>query len=634
MKIKLSDIVTLDYETFYSKEYSLSLKKYNTSSYIRDPQFYAQMVGIKDGTKKTVWYPHDRIAEGLHKHRVAERPVMCHNTSFDGFILSEHYDCIPPFYLDTLSMARGLHGTLSRNDLDTVSRLYGRGGKVKPHALKKVKGIRILSEHPELEKLLAEYMCGDTDECYAIGKMQLAVYPSDELELIDWTIRQFCDPVLRLDAKMVKEELEDEVSGKAAKQRAAMVPPEVLQSADRFAAALEQLGVEPPVKISNATGELTYAFAKNDLQFQELLEHDDERVVALVEARLATKSTIGETRARRMLELAGKPIPVGYNYCAAHTTRWGGTNKLNWQNMGRIQRDSAGKIIPTTGRLRRSIMAPPNHMLVVADSAQIEARTLAWLAGQDDVLERFATGVDNYKIMASKIYKVDPSDIDKIQRFVGKVAVLGLGYGMGANKFQHTLAAGAMGPSVELSDAESKAAVYAYRSANNKIKDFWKYCEDVILTQMLANKEGSYKCLEWDGESIWLPNGLGLHYYALAANFDERSGKYTSFKYQMRRKYVHTWGGTMTENITQALARVIIGEQLLIVERWLRTLKLAKGEYARVVMTTHDEIVACVPKRFVKEVEAFMLKTMSTPPKWAAGLPLSAETGHAMRYEK
>jgi hypothetical protein len=404
MKIKLSDIVTLDFETYYAKDYSLSLKKYNTSSYVRDPQFYAQCLGIKDGTKKTVWYRPEQIAEALYKHRVHERPTMAHNMPFDGLILSHHYKVVPPMYLCTLAMSRGLHGTLSRNDLDTVSRLYGRGGKVKPQALKKVKGIRILPD--ELLIQLAEYMCGDTEECAAIGKIQLKVFPTDELELIDWTVRQFCDPVLRLDKKLVQEELEDEISGKAAKRRRALLVASfdgvldgiddklsadekfqrMLQSNDKLAAALESLGVDPPVKMSNSTGELTYAFAKNDLGFQELLDHDDDRVVALVEARLATKSTIGETRALRMLEFVGMPMPIAYNYCGAHTTRWSGANKVNAQNFARIVRDGAGKILPETGRLRRSIMAPPNHVLVVSDSAQIEARTLAWLAGQDDIV--------------------------------------------------------------------------------------------------------------------------------------------------------------------------------------------------------------------------------------------------------
>lgn len=637
MKFKLRDIVTLDLETFYSKEYSLSLKKYNLSSYVRDPQFYAQCIGIKDGTKKTVWYDHDEIPYALKKHDVANRPMMCHNTSFDGFVLSEHYGIVPPYYLCTLSMARGLHGTLTRNDLDTVSRLYGRGGKVKPAALKNVKGIRIPT--PALLEALAEYMCGDTDECYAIGKMQLAVYPDAELDLIDWTVRQFCDPVLRLDAKLVQEELEDEMSGKAAKRRTIMafealshliphdlgkssdeIMTDVLQSADRFASALEALGVDLPYKISPSTGELTYAFAKNDLAFQDLLEHEDDRVVALVEARLATKSTGAETRARRMLELAGKEVPVAYNYCGAHTTRWSGGNKLNFQNFRRQAYLDDGNADPTSGRLRRSILAPPGHVLVVCDSSQIEARTNATLSGQLDVVEAFSQKRDLYCEFASVVYGRKITKADKLERFIGKICVLALGYGMGWKKLQATLAMGTMGPAVFIDEREARRIVNLYRTMNKEIVSMWMRSEE-ILTQMIHRQDGAYKCLEWDYESVWLPSGLGLHYYALNAQYD--GDKFRDFTYRERGKYKKIYGGLMTENITQALARVIVGEQLLTVNK----------EY-RCVMTTHDELVAVAPKKKAKDCLAFMLETMRTPPAWMPDVPLDAEGGYAANYSK
>jgi DNA polymerase len=631
VKVNLRDIVTLDFETFYSTDYSLSKKNYNTSSYIRDPQFYAQCVGIKDGTKKTVWYEHKDIANALKKHSVATRPLMCHNTQFDGFILSHHYGVIPPVYLDTLSMARGLHGTLGRNDLGSVSRLYGRGGKVKPQALKKVKGMRVVTG--TLLEELAEYMCGDVDECYEIGKIQLKVYPSDELDLIDWTIRAFCDPVLEVDGKLIQEELDDEISGKAAKQRAAQVDPKTLLSADLFAAALEARGVQVPQKISPATGEVTYAFAKNDLAFQALLEHDDEIVVALVEARLATKSTIGETRARRMLELVGRKVPVAYNYCGAHTTRWSGGNKLNFQNFQRQGLLKDGSLDLSTGRLRRAILAPDDHVLVVCDSAQIEARVNAWLSGQNDILKAFADGEDVYKKMASAIYLVPIDEVTKAQRFIGKIAVLGLGYGMGWRKFQHTLAAGAMGPPVDISDAEAQRIVRMYRATSKEIVAMWARCEH-ILSNMIQRNNGQYKCLEWDHESVWLPNGMGLHYYALNAQFDDERGKYTNFKYRQRGAYTHIYGGLALENFVQALSRVIIGEQLLRVKRNLALLPITKKQHARVVMTTHDELVSCVPVKHARKTLDMMVKVMADAPAWAPGLVLNAEGGYDRCYSK
>jgi hypothetical protein len=640
MGIKLSDILTLDFETFYSTEYSLTKKNYNTSSYIRDPQFKVHCIGVKDGTKKTVWFPGEDTAKVLKQYGAKSRPVMAHNMPFDGFIMSDRYGVVAPYYLCTLSMARALHGTLSRNDLDTVSRMYGRGGKVAPANLKKVKGLRDLP--PELLEGLAEYMCGDVDECYAIGKVQLKVFPQKELDVIDWTVRQFCDPVLQINPKLVQEELDDEVSGKASKRRvvAAMKSidglikksvdsdksvddriKDMLQSAEQFASALECLGVDPPVKL-NKDGELTYAFAKNDLAFQDLLEHEDERVVALVEARLATKSTIGETRARRMLELTGRPVPVAYNYCGAHTTRWSGGNKLNFQNFQRQAYFEDKSPDLSTGRLRRSIIAPDGYVLVVCDSAQIEARVLAWLADQLDILEAFANGEDVYKKMAAQIYNVDISTVTKDQRFIGKIAVLGLGYGMGWKKFRATLAMGTMGPAVFIDENEARRIVNMYRRSADMVVALWEKAEK-ILGEMICRREGTYKCLEWDEQSVWLPNGLGLHYYALNGQYDPDREKFTDIQYRERGRYRKIYGGLFTENLVQALARVIIAEQLLVV-----------NQKYRAVMTTHDEIVALARTSHADKCLNFMYKTMSTPPEWAPTLPLSCEGGYDICYSK
>src|SRR5690606_2260190 len=167
---------------------------------------------------------------------------------------------------------------------------------------------------------------------------------------------------------------------------------EDLMSNPKFAALLQQRGVDPPMKISPTTGKVTYAFAKSDLDFQALAK--DPRVADLCEARIRVKSTIGETRAVRFLE-AGKDgmcLPILLNYSGTHTHRWSGGNKMNLQNLKR------------GGELRRSILAPDGHVIVVADSAQIEARVLAWLAGQDDVVEAFRNKCDLYSEFASFVF--------------------------------------------------------------------------------------------------------------------------------------------------------------------------------------------------------------------------------------
>jgi DNA polymerase len=178
------------------------------------------------------------------------------------------------------------------------------------------------------------------------------------------------------------------------------------------------------MKKSLATGRQTYAFSKTDEEFKALLEHPDTQVQALVAARLGVKSTIEETRTERFIGIALRgPMPVPLRYYAAHTGRWGGDDKLNLQNL------------PRTSPLKKAILAPYGYVIIDSDSSQIEARTLAWLAGQDDLVEAFDRGEDVYRIMASAIYLKAIEDVTKDERFVGKTTILGAGYGMGAAKF-------------------------------------------------------------------------------------------------------------------------------------------------------------------------------------------------------
>lgn len=636
MDFKLRDIVGIDFETFYSTEYSLKKKAYNTSAYVWDPQYKTQCVAIIDGGKPAVWYDGKDVQRKLKEYSVASRPIVAHNTAFDGFILSQRYGVIPPYYFDTLSMAKGLHGTLTRNDLDTVARLYGMGHK-KPNVLRRCKGVRDLP--PDLLDLLGEYCAVDTDLCWNIMKLQLKVMPPKELDLIDWTIRCFCDPILKVNQALVKEEYDDEVARKTALQTVAGVPPEVLQSAELFAEALRACGVEPPTKTSPTTGEVTYAFAKTDYRFTDLLEYEDHPMVSkLVEARLATKSTIGETRAKRFMNVGDRPLPVGLGYCNAHTTRWGGNNKMNLQNLERPEYGPDGQVVPTSGRLRRSIIAPENHVIGVVDSAQIEARINAWLSGHEALLEVFRLsdqklGPDPYRVQASLSYNKPVEEITKGERFVGKIQILGLGYKMGAPKLRTTLALGTMGPATHVTEQEAQHFVNSYRETNKPIVDMWGRCRNILI-DLINDRSGEYKCISWDDRSIWLPSGLGLHYHHLHGIEDGQSDRWSSFMYYVRGKPVRIYDGLTLENIVQGLARCVIGWQLLNIEAEFRKLKLRRTERARVVSMTHDENIGVFPTRLAEPCMEIMRSCMSTGPRWAVGLPLAVDGGYDTHYSK
>jgi DNA polymerase family A len=607
----LDDIVTLDFESYYAADYSLTLKKYNTSSYVRDPQFKAHCVGICDGRKGAVWYAPEDIGSALRKHAVASRPVCAHNTAFDGLILAERYDIVPPFYYDTMGMTAALHGTAAKHSLDAIATLYDIGGKT--GGLLNTKGKRELTEE-ELE-LLGEYCCNDTDLCRMVLELQLRWMPEKELRHIDWTLRAFCDPVLYVNQALAKEEYDAQVANKKAKQEAAALTPEILLSDDKLAAALEVLGVDVPLKISPADGTMKPAFSKQDKVFTDLLEHDDERVVALVEARLATKSTIGESRAQRFMEIGDRKLPMAYKYCAAHTTRWGGTNKMNVQNLTR------------GGRLRRSIVAPPDHVIVVCDSKQIEPRLNNWLWDDHEMLDAFAPGKDPYKAQATRTYGVPEIEINKDQRFVGKVQTIALGYGMGWLKLQATLAAGIMGPALEVDEATARDWVDAYR-ANSKIPGGWKFLDNV-LASMCTDRPGRHKCFEWERGHVWGPSGLALHYPGLrGVETVDRHGhtSFGDFTYIAGKngKRSKIWGGSFDENWIQYLARCVVADQILLI--------IDAGR--RVVGMSHDEVICVAHKSQADACLDDMMAAMRTVPNYVQGVPLDAEGGYDICYSK
>jgi DNA polymerase len=372
------------------------------------------------------------------------------------------------------------------------------------------------------------------------------------------------------------------------------------------------LNVEPPKKISPTTGKETYAFSKTDEAFKALLEHENPIVQAIVAARLGVKSTLEETRTERFLGIAERgALPVPLRYYAAHTGRWGGDDKLNLQNL------------PRQSPLKYAIIAPLGFKMIDSDSSQIEARTLAWLAEQDDLVEAFDNGEDVYKIMASAIYGKPISEITKDERFVGKTTILGAGYGMGAAKFQAQL----KNFGVEVALEEAKRIIDTYRTTYPKISAFWKTAGKA-LDAILANQVMSFgrnNVLQIEGHNgIRLPNGLYIKYPNLRFIANHDDGK-REMAYDVKKGKAwipnRIYGGKVTENVCQALARIIIGDQMLLVAK----------KY-KVVMTVHDAIACVVPEHEVSNGTDYVEMCMKIRPQWAPELPLSCESGHGESY--
>lgn len=600
-------LITIDFETFYDQDFSLS--KITTEEYIRSSQFEVIGVGVKVDNEPTQWAsgPRKELGQWLKQFPFAESMVLAHNTMFDGAILKWHFGIDAKIWADTLCMGRAIHGVEVGGSLKALAERYQVGAKGDEviHA----KGKRRLDFSDEELSRYGDYCLNDVDITYNLFGLMAPSFPRDELRLIDLTLRMFIDPVLEVDEDLMREHLRDIQLAKQELLDNTGAEKAELLSNPKFAALLKEFGVIPPTKISPTTGKETLALAKNDEEFKALAEHPDVRVQALVAARLGTKSTLEETRTERFLEISSRgALPIPLRYYAAHTGRWGGDDKINMQNLP--SRGEHG------GKIKRGILAPEGYVMIDSDSSQIEARTLAWLAGQDDLLTAFTNGEDVYKIMASAIYNKPVEDVTKSERFVGKTTILGAGYGMGAAKFQSALKT----TGVEITLDEARHIINVYRATNDKIVGLWSQAQ-ATLKGMVNGEEtqlGREGVLRVFNTSIKLPSGLMMRYDELKVEPGEKG---PSFMYRTRKGFTYIYGGKVIENVCQAVARCIIGEQML---------RIAKRY--RVVMTVHDAIACIAPEAQAQEAMAYVMECMRWTPTWAEGLPLNCEAGFSRRY--
>lgn len=604
------DLITVDFETHYSQSYSLS--KITTEEYVRSPQFEAIGVAVKVNDGETQWASgtHEELKEWLRtSFKWTDSAVLAHNTMFDGAILAWQFGIHPRLWLDTLCMGRALHGVEVGGSLKALAERYGLGQKG-TEVLNAIGKRRLNFSEADLSRY-GDYCINDVNLTYKLFNKMGRKFPKQELKIIDLTLRMFIEPILELDAQMLEEHLRETVARKEKLLLECAADRSDLMSNNKFADLLRGLGVEPPMKISPTTGEQAYAFAKNDEAFKALAEYPDERVQALVAARLGNKSTLEETRTQRFIEIASRgALPVPIRYYAAHTGRFGGDDKINMQNL-----PSRGA---NANKLKKAIVAPAGYTMIDADSAQIEARVLAWLAEQEDLVEAFAKQEDVYKKMAAAIYAVREEDVTKEQRFVGKTTILGAGYGMGAVKFQAQLKT--MGVTVDLEEA--RRIIDIYRRTNDAITRLWRQAQNALVNLSRGDNAplGRAGVLELVPEerAIKLPSGLLMRYDDL--KFDQGE-KGVEFHYQTRKGRTRIYGGKVIENVCQAIARCIIAEQMLKI-----------GKRYKVVLTVHDAIAVCVRDSEVEEAQKFVEECMRWVPEWAKGLPVNCESGAGKSY--
>ena len=604
------NLITIDFETYYDKEFSLS--KMTTEEYVRDERFEVIGVAVKVNGGETEWFTGSlgEVNDFLSSFAWGDAMVLCQNTAFDAAILEWVFDIHPKAYADTMSMAQALHGINKSVSLKNLAVLYRIGQKGE-------EVLAALGKHredftPQDLAQYGEYCRNDVELTYELFQKMLPKFSRKELKLIDCTIKMFARPQFEVDIPLLKDHLADVIRKKAELFASSNCTSEVLQSNPKFAALLESFGVAPPMKVSATTGKETYAFAKTDEAFKELLEHEDERVQLVVAARLGTKSSIEETRTQRFIGIGtrGKmPVPLKYSG-AAVTHRWSGFD-FNLQNL------------PRKSPLRKAMLAPKGHVVLAGDLSNIELRLGMWLAKQDDAVKKIAAGVDMYRDFAAQAFNLNYAEIpkDSDTRFIAKVCCLSLIYGTGGEKLKNTIRIQSGGKTtVTLEEATRLKDVYRENYA--WVVDAW-HSGQRVLESLIEGKTTDFLregIIQVTPEGLLKPSGLVLAYPDLRKSRNEEG--YWQYDYAQKRNVRDkVYGSKVYQRCTQSLARDIIGDMVLELDKLFG-----------VALQVHDEIVCIVPEAEAEAAEKKMLEVMSTPQGWYSTLPLAAEAGFGASY--
>lgn len=670
-----------DFETYWAPDYTLS--KMTTESYIRDARFKAHGCGLKLANRDAVWVTGNKLRWAFDQINWDNVYLIGHNLQFDATILAWRYGKYPRGYIDTLGMSRALigqhnirHGlhymapTLTGLDPESPWSI-GQSGLLEP-GLHKMDGLAqtlgIVDLPDWREKILADYCvkpphynpktqrweAGDCDLTWESFKRMAPHFPHKEFGVLNWTIEKFAKPKLFMDDELLASYLQWVKDDKiAALQRAGLTDRTSLMSGPKYAAALEAYGVVPPTKINNK-GKVTYAFAKTDEAHKALLEHDNPSVQALVAARLAVKSTIEETRATAYLEASTRGAwPVGYSYSGAINTHRFSGNKGGGGNPMNLKRG---------GTLRDCIYAPEGYVCLVFDLSQIECRLALWCgtfsskttgmeresldmmargdkakkdieiewkrlkaaglhgSAELDRLKKIKNESDLYSFFASMMYGRTITPENKDERQGGKSAVLGLGFGMGPDRYiDYNLT---LGNRIDASFAES--TVHLYRNTYKGLRAMWKTWERAFKAAVQQGEQWTVanarvvKDPIFGSWSFQIGDNLLVKYPDLTFNEADRQWTYRDGK-----TIVKMFGGKWMENYAQYSGRVILTDKLMEIEQ---TYECA--------MTTYDELVALVentPEAIEQAIEhCYNIITREHP--LFPGLPLGCEYGHHQRY--
>ena len=594
------DIIGVDLETYYDKNYSLS--KISTQAYVDHPLFEVIGVAVKVNDAPAEWFSGtmDETNAWLAQFDWKNSWVYAHNTLFDGTILTWKLGIKPKLWLDTLSMARAVHGTEVGGSLAKLALHYKLGEK--GTEVVSAMGVKRLDFNEEELAAYGEYCINDVELTHGLFNCLAVHFDRTEIKLIDMTIRMHTEPSFLLDLPVLEDHLYHTKKRKLDLLMASGMAKEDLMSNNKFADILRSYGVVPPMKVSPTTGKDTYAFAKTDEDMKDLLDYPDFDVQAIVSARLGTKSTLEESRTERFIEIANAggamPIPLKY-YGADVTGRWSGCDGINMQNL------------PRTSAIKSAIQAPEGYVIVGADLSNIELRVSLYFSGQDDKLKVIADGMDLYKDFAASAFKIGYDEVNKDQRFVGKTSILGLGFGTGAPKLRESIRAMSGN---DIGATEAKRIVDLYREEFDQVKATWAQGNQVLkdMRDNVASTFGTINLPVAGKKGVLLPSGLYLKYPDLKEIRTDKGTEWTYASHRGSRRKIYS--GKVVQNCIQALARCIMGEAMVrITKRY------------KIALTIHDSCYCVVPEEEAQEALDFIIGELCKEPTWMPGIPLGAE---------
>ena len=650
-KIDWKTPIVIDFETYYGDDWTL--KKMTTEKYIRGEKFECIGLSIKVGNMPTHFHKKEAgigILQTVLKN-YPNSPVVSHNATFDAGILAFRYNIHPAVLVDTVTMAKltGLDRVAGGSSLAKLSAYLVEIGvltSVKGTEVHNMYGVHADAMSGAQWKAYGEYCKLDSDLCYAIYSYLRSLCPTGELMMASVSLQMWTKPVISADVALLEQHKQNLISERERvldnlagtfnfATREDMLS--ALRSKPKFVGMLEQLGVEVPTKWSEAKNEFVPATAKTDKEFLALLEHPDSNVRALVETKLSVSSSIEMTRTETFLDVASRGlVPVPLRYASAHTGRYGGSEKLNFQNLPKRSKDPV---------LRRALRAIDGHLWVAADSSQIEARLNAYISNQTDLVQLFIDGRDPYVDMATEIYGKSYDEImalakgdnatkeGKQMRNLGKEAVLACGYGMSANTFGYRMELTGNHQAAEMKDV----IVNAYRRKNDRIVAFWRECDKVLDVLCRGgsmrfggpNNDLFFATIKrFHGVEIpviMMPNGTYLFYQNLRKEMDEQTGR-LGFVYDQydngRFKPKRIWGSSLVENLCQCFAFVVL--------KW-QALNIVNDGY-QININVHDEWAGVYPKDKVKSAVLSYYRNMKRVPDYLPTGLLDCEVDIGINY--